>query len=72
AKGFDGKNIFKFNSPIEAADFFKEKVKKGDLILVKGSQNNVRLERFVKELMEAPENAKDLLVRQERMWQVKL
>lgn len=72
AKGFDGKNIFKFGSANEAADFFKDKIRKGDLILVKGSQNKVRLERFVKELMATPERAKDLLVRQERMWQAKL
>lgn len=67
-KGMNEKNIFKFETANEAAEFFKEKVKKNDLVLVKGSQNNVRLERFVKALMAHPEDAKDLLVRQERIW----
>lgn len=71
-KGMSEKAVFSFKNALEAAEFFKEKVKKGDIILVKGSQNNVRLERFVKMLMENPDDAKDLLVRQERIWQVKL
>lgn len=45
--------------------FFKKHVKKKDLVLVKGSQNRVRLEHFVKELMAEPERAKELLVRQD-------
>ncbi len=71
-KGFNEKFVFKFKTAVEAAEFFKKEVKQGDLILVKGSQNNVRLERFVKELMAFPEDAKKLLVRQERIWQAKL
>ena len=43
-----------------------------DIVLVKGSQNRVRLERLVKDLMLHPEDAKELLVRQERVWQAKL
>ena len=72
AKGLDSKYIFKFRTANEAAEFFKEKIKKNDLVLVKGSQNNVRLERFVKALMAHPEDAKELLVRQENVWQAKL
>lgn len=66
------KQVFNFRDSLEAADFFRAQVKKNDLILVKGSQNNVRLERFVKALMAHPEDAKDLLVRQEKIWQAKL
>lgn len=39
-----------------------------DIILVKGSQS-MRMERAVKELMEEPERAEELLVRQEEKWQ---
>lgn len=67
-KGMNEKNIFEFETANQAAEFFKEKIKKNDLVLVKGSQNNVRLERFVKALMAHTEDAKDLLVRQERIW----
>jgi len=38
-------------------------------VLVKGSQNKVRLERLVKMVMRDPEKAKDLLVRQDAEWQ---
>lgn len=71
SEGMEVKNIFKFKNALEAAEFFKDEIKKGDLILVKGSQNNVRLERFVKALMEHPADAKELLVRQEKDWENK-
>lgn len=57
-----------FMSSEEAADFFEGgvlKLRAGDLILVKGSQNNVRLEKFVKRLMKEPGKAAELLVRQD-------
>ncbi len=71
-KGMSEKNIFSFKTSLEAAGFFAEKIKKNDIILVKGSQNNVRLERFVKALMVNPEQAKALLVRQEPVWLTKM
>lgn len=71
-KGMSEKRVHSFKNTLEAVEFFKNNIKKGDLILVKGSQNNVRLERFVKEFMAFPEEAKDLLVRQEDVWQAKL
>ena len=69
--GLDPKNIHVFSSTSEAASFFSKKVEEGDVILVKGSQNRVRLERFVKEIMAHPEDAKKLLVRQEKVWEAK-
>ncbi|OGJ41738.1 hypothetical protein A3B60_01415 [Candidatus Peregrinibacteria bacterium RIFCSPLOWO2_01_FULL_39_12] len=69
--GLEVGQIFKFKNVFEASEFFKDKVQKNDLILVKGSQNNVRLERFVKTLMANPEDAEKLLVRQESVWQNK-
>lgn len=71
-KGMSEKNVFSFKTSLEAAGFLADKIKKDDVILVKGSQNNVRLERFVKALMSEPEKAKDLLVRQEPVWTTKL
>jgi UDP-N-acetylmuramoyl-tripeptide--D-alanyl-D-alanine ligase len=41
----------------------------GDLVLVKGSQNRVRLERLVKYLIDNQELAAKILVRQEKKWQ---
>ncbi len=40
----------------------------GVIVLVKGSQNTIRLERVVKELMQSPQEAKQLLVRQDDEW----
>lgn len=71
-RGMEPTLVFKFKTAQDAADFFKKEVKKGDVILVKGSQNKVRLEKFVKELMLRPEDAKELLVRQDREWQAKI
>lgn len=68
AKEKGHKAVFEFNSTPEATEFFKDRIKAGDLILVKGSQNRVRLERFVKEFMVNPEDAHKLLVRQEKVW----
>ena len=71
-EGMSEKDIFSFKTSLEAAGFLADKIKKNDVILVKGSQNNVRLERFVKALMAEPEKAKELLVRQEPAWSTKL
>jgi UDP-N-acetylmuramoyl-tripeptide--D-alanyl-D-alanine ligase len=62
------KNIFKFKNVFEAIEGFKSEIRKNDLILVKGSQNNVRLEKFVKEVMKFPEEAEKLLARQGKDW----
>lgn len=43
----------------------------GDVILVKGSQNMIRMEHFVKEIVAEPNRAKELLVRQEDEWLLK-
>lgn len=67
--GLDSSKIKSFPSAKEAAKYYKEIMNFGDIILVKGSQNKVRLELFVKALMKHPEKAKELLVRQEEKWQ---
>ena len=62
------KKVFRYKNVSELIDEFKTKVGENDIVLVKGSQNNVRLERFVKEVMKFPEKAKELLVRQGKHW----
>jgi len=71
-KGLGEKNMEYFSNTKEAIEGFEKLIKKGDLILVKGSQNQVRLERLVQEIMLHPEEAGDLLVRQGKVWEAKL
>ncbi len=66
--GMNDKTAYFFTNVKEAIAFYKDFMKENDLLLVKGSQNRVRLERFVKEFMLMPEMAKDLLVRQDKEW----
>lgn len=66
--GMKESEVHSFDSALEAAEFFKDKVRKNDLVLVKGSQNKVRLEKFIKEIMAHPEDSEKLLVRQEKVW----
>ncbi|MFC1599651.1 UDP-N-acetylmuramoyl-tripeptide--D-alanyl-D-alanine ligase [Patescibacteria group bacterium] len=67
--GMDSSKIKSFPSAKEAAKYYKEIMNFGDIVLVKGSQNKVRLEIFVKALMKHPDKAKELLVRQGEKWQ---
>jgi UDP-N-acetylmuramoyl-tripeptide--D-alanyl-D-alanine ligase len=64
---FPEKNIFSFSTSQEAKTAVQEKIKEGDLILIKGSQS-MRMERVVEEIMAHPENKEKLLVRQEKEW----
>lgn len=67
-KGFPKTRIKTFFRAEEAAEMLKPHLTKGDIVLLKGSQNKVRLERAVKLLMAHPEQAKKLLCRQESEW----
>lgn len=60
-------NVFEFNNSREAGDFLHLFVKKGDLVLVKGSQG-MRMERAVERILKDTKNKSHLLVRQEREW----
>jgi len=64
------KEVYHFNTSIEAADFLEKEIKAGDLLFVKGSQA-VRMEKIVKRLMKDPARASELLVRQGEEWKDK-
>lgn len=59
--------VFNFSTPEEAGKFVQNKMKQGDVVLVKGSQG-MRMEKVVKELMAEPLMACQLLVRQDKEW----
>ena len=65
-----GDRVFEFADSNRAGRFIQERIKEGDLILVKGSQSS-RTEKVVKELMAEPMKAKELLVRQGEEWRDK-
>ncbi|MFA5754455.1 MAG: cyanophycin synthetase, partial [Patescibacteria group bacterium] len=65
--GLEDDFIFYFDNSEDAGKFLQDRVKAGDIILVKGSQG-VRMEKAVKEIMAEPERAAELLVRQGKEW----
>lgn len=65
--GMPESRIFSFDNPIAAARFVQERFKTNDVVLLKGSQVS-RMEKAVKELMAEPEQAEQLLVRQDGKW----
>lgn len=69
--GMPADKIFSFDQSSDAGRFVQERMQPNDLVLVKGSQS-MRMERIVKEVMAEPEQAADLLVRQEPSWLSKL
>lgn len=68
--GMDEDKIFYFDKPEESARFLQNRIKMGDVLLIKGSQG-ARMEKVVKELMAEPEKAPQLLVRQGKEWENK-
>ena len=65
--GMPEDKIFSFDEPNEAGRFVQDRMKKGDVLLIKGSQG-VRLEKVVKEIMAEPMRAGELLCRQSPEW----
>lgn len=68
-KGFPVNRIHKFDNSLVAGKFLKKFIKRKDIILVKGSQNNVRTEWVVEQIMAEPEKSGQLLVRQYKPWE---
>ncbi len=59
--GLPADNVFTFDTSDEAGEILEDKIKEGDLILVKGSRS-MRMEKIVRDIMAEPEKAKKLLV----------
>jgi len=66
-KGMPKDHCFAFATTAEAGKFLQDRIKEGDLMLIKGSQG-MRMEKIVKELMAEPQRAYELLVRQDQEW----
>lgn len=66
--GIDESRALWFDRAEQAGLALQSILKRGDIVLVKGSQG-MRLERVVKEVMARPERAHELLVRQGKEWQ---
>ncbi|MFH0951152.1 MAG: UDP-N-acetylmuramoyl-tripeptide--D-alanyl-D-alanine ligase [bacterium] len=60
-------NIKHFDSQATLIAYLQQHIQAGDLILVKGSQGS-RMERVSQALLANPQQAKELLVRQEEEW----
>ena len=67
--GMDEDRVLHMENAVAAGRFLQDRIKPGDVILIKGSQNTIRLERAVKELMLEPERAEELLCRQGKEWE---
>jgi len=67
--GMKAENVFQLDTSKEAGEFLKNKIEVGDVLLVKGSQSGIRMERTVEAIMAHPENKEELLVRQDKEWQ---
>lgn len=70
--GLSASMIHVFPNSVQAGAFLENLLEKNDIVLAKGSQNNVRMERLVKACMKEPEQARHLLVRQEPYWLTQL
>lgn len=68
--GFSNQKVFYFDTSKNAGSFLEKEIKKGDVVLIKGSQG-VRLERAVEMIMEHKEFKKDLLCRQDKEWKAR-
>lgn len=67
--GLDESAIFQYEKTDRAGRELQQLLQPGDLVLIKGSQG-MRTERIVREVMAEPNRAEELLVRQEKEWQV--
>ncbi len=65
--GMSEKNIFQYDKIDRASNELQEMMREGDMILVKASQG-IRGEKLVEEIMAYPEDAPELLVRQDLEW----
>jgi UDP-N-acetylmuramyl pentapeptide synthase len=69
--GMDRSRVKVFHTPYEAGHYLKKKVGKGDVVLVKGSQNKVFAEEVSRILLDPRLKPADVLVRQSDFWKRK-
>ncbi len=69
--GMDRSQVKVFHTPYEAGHYLKKKVTKGDVVLVKGSQNKVFAEEVSRILLDPKLKPADVLVRQSDFWKRK-
>jgi len=67
AHGLNEENIFQYEDAARAGRELQNYIQPGDVILIKASQG-IRAEKIVQEIMEKPDKADELLVRQEKAW----
>lgn len=67
-EGMPKEMIEAYETAEEAGERLRSLAQEGDIILFKGSQNQVRLEKAVKKVMMNPSMAPSMLPRQEREW----
>lgn len=65
--GMNSEAIEWMTDSYEAGRYLDRTIKKGDIVLVKGSQS-ARMERAVKDIMAEPQRAKEFLTRQDEAW----
>jgi UDP-N-acetylmuramoyl-tripeptide--D-alanyl-D-alanine ligase len=66
--GLSEKKIWQYDDVLRAGKELQNLLEPGDVVLVKASQS-IRAERVVEEIMANPEDAPQVLVRQEQSWQ---
>ena len=66
--GMHKESIISYLKPEQLMSQLSQVVQKDDVVYLKASQNGMRLERIVKQLMQHPESAAELLVRQGNEW----
>lgn len=67
-EGFSAELVAHFDDAEAAAKYLHNVIQSGDTILVKGSQNKIRLEKLVEKIMRDPGMAGEMLVRQGSGW----
>lgn len=65
--GLSEKVIWQYDDALRAGRELQNILEPGDVVLIKASQS-IRAERIVEEIMNEPERAGELLVRQDRSW----
>ncbi len=67
ANGLDEMSIFQYEDVVKAGKELQAYLQPGDVVLVKASQG-IRAEKVVEEVMNEPQFASDILVRQDKAW----